>query len=87
MDVRETVVSVLVTARATRADTTIGGSADGIVAIGIEPNPRAYIPEVAVEVSGGVGEDRVDREFWKKIVELKKHGNERRGCKEAEDGQ
>ena len=32
-------------------------------------------------------EDRVDSEFWKKIVELKKHGNERRRCKEAEDGQ
>ena len=41
--VPNTVVSVLVTARATRADTTIGGSADGIVAIGIEANPnRTY---------------------------------------------
>ena len=43
LDVREAVVSVLVTARATRADATIGGSTDGIVAIGIEANPnRTY---------------------------------------------
>ena len=31
LDVREAVVSVLVTARATRADATIGGSAEGLL--------------------------------------------------------